>query len=106
MIEVLVIHNLHVLYMYLLFMLLTLYISMQPLVRQLGDDLCFCKDKDGNTPLHLAAQIGNMQAIENGILSPEIWDEDDDSDEEEEDSEDEVQRHEDMVSSTIYKSDP
>jgi len=47
-----------------------------------------------------------MQAIDNGILSPEIWDEDDDSDEEEEDSEDEVQRHEDMVSSTINKSDP
>jgi len=65
-------------------------------------DLCFCKGKDGSTALHLVAQIGIMQTIDNGILSPDIWDENDDSDEEEEDSEDEVDR-EDMVSSTIYK---
>ena len=41
-----------------------------------------------------------MQAIENGLLSPEIWDDGNDSDEEEEDSEDEV-APEDVVSSSF-----
>ena len=41
-----------------------------------------------------------MQAIENGLLSPEIWDDGNDSDEEEEDSEDAV-APEDVVSSSF-----
>lgn len=36
-------------------------------------DLCAKKDKDGNTPLHLAAMVGNMKAIESGLLNYEIW---------------------------------
>lgn len=31
------------------------------------------KDKDGNTPLHLAAMAGNVKAIEGGLLNDEIW---------------------------------
>ena len=52
----------------------TSFLSIQPLVRQL-DHLCYKGDKDGNTPLHLAARLGNMQAVENGLLNSEIWDE-------------------------------
>lgn len=57
-------------------------LSVQPLVRQL-DHLCKGKDKDGNTPLHLASGLGNLQAIENGLLNSEIWDEGASSDMEE-----------------------
>ena len=63
----------------------------QSLVRQLRDELCSLRDEDGNTPLHIAAGNNNMQAIENGLLDPEIWDEDDDSDEEEGDSDDKAE---------------
>ena len=56
---------------------------MQPLVRQL-EHLCLEKDKDGNTPLHLAASLGNLQAMESGLLNSEIWDEGATSDVEEE----------------------
>ena len=37
------------------------------------EELCDKKDKDGNTPLHLAAMVGNMKAIEGGLLNDEIW---------------------------------
>lgn len=40
------------------------------MVRQLGH-LCDREDNNGNTPLHLAAKSGNMQAIDNGLLSDE-----------------------------------
>lgn len=43
-------------------------------MRQL-EHLCHQRDKDGNTPLHLAASLGNIQAMENGLLNAEIWDE-------------------------------
>ena len=59
---------------------------VQPLVRQL-EHLCLEKDNDGNTPLHLAAGLGNMQAMENGLLNAEIWDEGASSDVEDEGSE-------------------
>ena len=41
------------------------YKYLQTLVRQLDyKACCLGHDKDGNTPLHLAARVGNMQAIE------------------------------------------
>ena len=46
---------------------------VQTLVRQLGEDLCFQPDKDGNIPLHLAAGIGNMAAVDGGLLNGELW---------------------------------
>lgn len=55
-------------------------------MRQL-DHLCFKGDREGNTPLHLAAGLGNMQAIDNGLLNAEIWDEGASSDMAEEGSE-------------------
>ena len=55
-------------------------------MRQL-DHLCFQGDREGNTPLHLAAGLGNMQAIDNGLLNAEIWDEGASSDVAEDDSE-------------------
>ena len=48
-------------------------VCAQTLVRQLGEKLCFQQDQDGNSPLHLAAGLGNMAAVEGGLLSPELW---------------------------------
>ena len=48
-------------------------VCVQTLVRQLGEELCFQQDQDGNSPLHLAAGLGNMAAVEGGLLSPELW---------------------------------
>ena len=69
-------------------LLLFCHISIQPLVRQL-EHLCCKTDKDGNTPLHTAAMLGNIQAMDYGLLSPDICDDDDIdfNDEEEEESE-------------------
>ena len=61
------------------------YKYFQPLVRQLDfEDCCLAKDKDdGNTPLHLAARVGNVQAIESALLNRDILVPDDDDESEE-----------------------
>ena len=60
-------------------------------MRQLGEELCFQPDKDGNTPLHLAAGVGNIAAVEGGLLNTELWCEEE---EEEEEGDDEAEEEE------------
>ena len=68
-------------------------VLIQPLVRQL-EHLCCRTDKDGNTPLHIAAMLGNVQAMDYGLLSTDICDDDDIDFNDEEEEESEVEEEE------------
>ena len=64
------------------------YKYIQTLVRQLDyDACCLGHDKDGNTPLHLAARVGNKQAIEGALLNSEALGSDVDESEDDEEKE-------------------
>lgn len=51
-----------------------MYLLLQPLVRQLQElHVCSEVDNEGNLPLHLAAEMGNLEALNDGLLHDDIW---------------------------------